>query len=164
MTFADKLLTETDANIMIVDRHHMPGGHSNDAYSFVRLHQPSAFHGVGSRQLGSDRLDQFVLNKGYYELASGAEVVSYFDRLMHERFLPSGRVRYFPMCDYKGDGKFASRLSGETQQVTFRKRLVLANYAATQVPSTHPPSYEAADGVRLVAPNALPAVAPEHRR
>jgi hypothetical protein len=113
MTFADQLLTETDANVMIVDRHHMPGGHWNDAYSFVRLHQPSAFYGVGSRQLGSDRLDQFGLNKGYYELASGAEIVSYFDKLMNERFLPSGRVQYFPMSDYQGGGEFVSRLSGE---------------------------------------------------
>ena len=46
MTFADQLLTDTDASIVIVDRHHMPGGHWNDAYPFVRLHQPSAFYGV----------------------------------------------------------------------------------------------------------------------
>jgi cation diffusion facilitator CzcD-associated flavoprotein CzcO len=37
MTFADQLLTDTNANIVILDRHHMPGGHWNDAYSFVRL-------------------------------------------------------------------------------------------------------------------------------
>lgn len=164
MTFADQLLTETAANIMIVDRHHMPGGHWNDAYSFVRLHQPSAFYGVGSRQLGSDRLDQFGLNKGYYELASGAEIVSYFDKLMNERFLPSGRVQYFPMCDYQGGGEFVSRLSGEPRQVAFRKRLVLANFLDTQVPSTHTPSFEVAEGVKLVTPNRLPASAPGHQR
>ena len=49
MSFADQLLTETNANIVIVDRHHQPGGHWNDTYSFVRLHAPSAFYGVGSR-------------------------------------------------------------------------------------------------------------------
>ena len=27
MAFADQLLTDTDASIVIVDRHHMPGGH-----------------------------------------------------------------------------------------------------------------------------------------
>jgi len=31
MSFADQLLTETNANIVIVDRHHLPGGHWNDA-------------------------------------------------------------------------------------------------------------------------------------
>jgi hypothetical protein len=164
MTFTDQLLSETDADVVIVDRHHMPGGHWNDAYSFVRLHQPSAFYGVSSRQLGGDRIDQSGLNEGYFELASGAEIVSYFDKLMHERFLPSGRVRYFPMCDYLGDGRFISRLSGEMHQVTYRKRLVLANFLDTQVPSTHTPAFEIADGIKLIAPNLLPACAPDHRR
>lgn len=43
MAFADVLLTETNANIIIVDKHHKPGGHWNDAYSFITLHQPSSF-------------------------------------------------------------------------------------------------------------------------
>ena len=123
MSFADQLLTDTNATIGIIDRHHMPGGHWNDAYSFVRLHQPSAFYGVGSRQLGSNRIDVSSLNRGYYELASGPEIVSYFDRLMQERFLPSGRVQYFPMCDHLGDGRFVSLVSGTIQQVAFSKRL-----------------------------------------
>ena len=49
MAFADQLLTETDADMVIVDRRHMPGGHWNDAYPFVRLHQPSAFSRVSTR-------------------------------------------------------------------------------------------------------------------
>jgi hypothetical protein len=164
MSFADQLLTETDANIVIVDRHHMPGGHWNDAYSFVRLHAPSAFYGVGSRQLGSNRIDVSGLNRGYYELASGAEIVSYFDKLMQERFLPSGRVQYFPMCEHLGHGRFVSRLSGTIQQVAFRKRLVNATFQNTQVPSTHTPSFQVAEGVKLVTPNLLPTSAPEHQR
>ena len=43
MAFSDSLLTETGASLIIVDKHHQPGGHWNDAYPFVRLHQPSAF-------------------------------------------------------------------------------------------------------------------------
>ncbi len=162
MTFADQLLTETDAEMAIVDRHHMPGGHWNDAYSFVRLHQPSAFYGVGSRPLGSNRIDETGFNKGYYELASGAEVTSYFERVMRERFLPSGRVHYFPMCDYLGDGEFRSRLSGAVDRIAFRKKLVDATYFNTSVPSTHTPTFEIAAGVKLVTPNALPRTAPDH--
>jgi hypothetical protein len=164
MSFADQLLTETNANIVIVDRHHLPGGHWNDAYSFVRLHAPSAFYGVGSRQLGSNRIDVSGLNRGYYELASGAEIVSYFDKLMQERFLPSGRVQYFPMCEHLGDGRFVSRLSGKIQQVAFSKRLVNATFLDTQVPSTHTPSFQVAEGVKLVTPNLLPISAPGHQR
>ena len=163
MTFADQLLTETEAEVAIVDRHHMPGGHWNDAYSFVRLHQPSAFYGVGSRPLGSNLIDESGFNKGYYELASGAEVTSYFERLMRERFLPSGRVHYFPMCEYLGDGKVRSNLSGEVHEIAFRKKLVDATYFKTSVPSTHKPAFGIGEGVRLVTPNALPGAAPDHK-
>ncbi len=41
MAFAD-VLHETQDRIVLVDRHAAPGGHWNDAYPFVRLHQPSA--------------------------------------------------------------------------------------------------------------------------
>lgn len=83
---------------------------------------------------------------------------------MNERFLPSERVQYFPMCDYQGDGEFISLLSGEPRRVTYRRRLVLANFLDTQVPSTHAPSFEIAEGVELVTPNRLPASAPGHQR
>jgi hypothetical protein len=162
MAFADQLLTETDAEMAIVDRHHMPGGHWNDAYSFVRLHQPSAFYGVGSRALGSFRIDESGFNRGYYELASGAEVISYFERVMRERFLPSGRVHYFPMCDHLGDGRFRSCLSGEVHEIKFRRKLVDATYFNPTVPSTHTPSFKIAAGVKFVTPNALPKMAPKH--
>ncbi|MEL6317333.1 MAG: hypothetical protein AAFR16_06800 [Pseudomonadota bacterium] len=38
MAFADTLLSETDADIIMVDRRGKPGGHWNDAYPFVTLH------------------------------------------------------------------------------------------------------------------------------
>jgi len=164
MTFADQLLTDTDASIVIVDRHHMPGGHWNNAYPFVRLHQPSAFYGAGSRQLGSNRIEAAGFNRGYFELASGAEVLSYFDALMRERFLPSGRVQYFPMSEYDDAGQIRSLLSGETREVTVGKKIVDASYFQTSVPATHARRYQVADNVRVVAPNALPTIAPSHRR
>ena len=157
MAFADTLLTESDAELVIVDSHHKPGGHWNDAYPFVRLHQPSAFYGVGSRELGSGRLDAVGLNQGLYELASGAEVSAYFDDVMQQQFLPSGRVRYYPMCDYVGDGRFVSRLTGEAHTVRAR-RFVDATWLKTSVPSTHTPAFTVADGVRFVTPNALPGL------
>ncbi|MEG1042912.1 MAG: FAD/NAD(P)-binding protein, partial [Pseudomonas sp.] len=45
MAFVDTLLDESDAHVLMVDRHAQPGGHWNDTYAFVRLHQPSAFYG-----------------------------------------------------------------------------------------------------------------------
>ena len=78
MAFADTLLTETDATLTIVDRHPAPGGHWNDAYPFVTLHQPSAFYGVSSKELSKGHVDQVGLNKGLGDLATGAEINAYF--------------------------------------------------------------------------------------
>ena len=74
MAFADSLLSQTKANMVIVDRHASPGGHWNVAYPFVRLHQPSSFYGVESRELSRFQKDQVGLNKGLFDLASGPEV------------------------------------------------------------------------------------------
>ena len=98
MAFADTLFHETDASMVIVDRHHGPGGHWNDAYPFVRLHQPSAYYGVNSRALGGDGRDTSALNLGMGERASSAEVLTYYDTVM-QAMLASGRVRYFPMSE-----------------------------------------------------------------
>ena len=69
MAFTDTLVSETDATVVVVDRNDQPGGHWTAAYPFVRLHQPSAYYGVNSRDLGSDTIDHDGLNAGYYELA-----------------------------------------------------------------------------------------------
>src|ERR1700759_3595345 len=97
MAFADELLTHSTASIVMVDRRDSPGGHWNDAYPFVRLHQPSDYYGVNSRELSQHVKYASGMNKGLYNLASGPEVLAYFDQVMQQRFLPSGRVQYFPM-------------------------------------------------------------------
>lgn len=157
LAFADTLLTELpDVTITIVDRHGRPGGHWNDAYPFVTLHQPSAFYGVASMPLGSGVIDTLGLNAGFYELASGPEVSGYFDAVMRRRLLPSGRVRYFPMSEHTGDGRIVSLLSGAETQVKIGRKTVDSTYLATSVPSTHTPKFRIGAGVRLLPPNALP--------
>lgn len=155
MAFADVILTESDANIIIVDKHHKPGGHWNVAYPFVTLHQPSAFYGVSSRELSKGLKDQVGWNKGLAELASGAEVSAYFDDVMRHQFLPTGRVQYFPMCEYKGDMKFQSMLTGEEYQVNVNKRLVDCTYLKTTVPSTHTPNFTIDEAVNFIPLNNL---------
>ena len=103
MAFTDALLAHSDATVTIVDRRHAPGGHWIDAYPYVRLHQPSAFYGVSSVPLGQDAIDVAGTNAGYYELAGADEIRAYFEHVMHRHFLPSGRVRYFPSCEYLGE-------------------------------------------------------------
>jgi len=156
MAFADTLLTETDANIVIVDKYHKPGGHWNLAYPFVTLHQPSAYYGVSSCELSKGRKDQTGLNKGLYDLASGAEVSAYFDNVMRHQFLPTGRVSYFPMCEYQSDGVFKSILTGDEYRVDVNKKTVDATYLKTTVPANHTPSFTIAPEVQFMPLNDLP--------
>ncbi len=166
MAFADVLLAETDATIIIVDKHHKPGGHWNDAYSFVTLHQPSSFYGVSSRELSNGTVDEIGLNKGLAELASGAEVIAYFDQVMKHTFLPSGRVQYFPMCQYlsqhlganDGDAQFSSLISDKKYQVKVNKKIIDATYFKTSVPATHIPNFEITEGVEFAPLNDLPSL------
>lgn len=166
MAFVDTLLSETDAQVAMVDRHHRPGGHWNDAYPFVGLHQPSAFYGVNSRELSTWTKDETGLNTGMYELASGAEVLSHFDQVMRQRFLPSGRVQWFPMCDYSpsadGAHRFKSLMNGDERQIVARRKLVNATHARTAVPSRHPPKYAIAPGVDCIPLNRLPDIQRPH--
>ena len=71
MAFTDELLSsDPSATIALVDRHARCGGHWNDAYTYVQLHQPAAYYGVNSVPLGHGA-----------DLASGAEVLSYFEKV-----------------------------------------------------------------------------------
>lgn len=158
MAFVDTLLSETDAHVIMVDRYAKPGGHWNVAYPFVTLHQPSQFYGVSSKELSKGQKDEIGLNKGYYDLASGAEVGAYFDDVMRNTFLPTGRVQYFPLSDYKGDYKFESMLTGEQFEVKVRKKLVDCTQLYTSVPATHTPGFEIEEGVNFMPLNDLPKV------
>ncbi len=162
MAFLDTLLCETQARVILVDRHHQPGGHWTTAYPFVRLHQPSAFYGVNSLPLGSDTIDQVGWNEGLYELATGGEVCAYYDHVLRQRFLPTGRVAYFPMSEYRGDGRFTT-LGGSEYAVNVTRRVVDATYMRVMVPSLRPPPYEVAPGVACVTPNDLPRLAAHER-
>jgi hypothetical protein len=159
LAFADALIADSDADVVLVDRRHRPGGHWNDAYSFVRLHQPSAFYGVNSRILGGDSIDQAGPNAGTYERATAAQICDYYQRLLDDHLLPSGQVRFFGMCDcpieQAGERQFTSRLTGETTTVRVRHKVVDARYLEALIPATHTPSFQVEPGVRLIPINDL---------
>ena len=154
MAFVDEILTHTDATVALVERRNKPGGHWNDAYPHVRLHQPSFFYGLNSAPLGSDHIDEVGPNRGLSELASGAEVLAYYDHAMQRRFLPSGRVQFFANTEYR-DGMATVVPSGETFELTARVAVVDASYMNVTVPATTPPKFEVAEGATVIAPNAL---------
>jgi hypothetical protein len=162
LAFADTLLDEDpDCHITFVDKHARPGGHWNDAYSFVALHQPSAFYGVNSLAFPSEQVDVSGPNKGLYALASGAEVTAYFERVMNHRLLPSGRVAYHRLSEFKGrdesgTARIASIMSGEERSIAVRRKLVDATFYQTSVPSTHTRAFAVDEGVAVTIPGGLP--------
>lgn len=162
MAFVDTLLANSGHDVILLDRRHAPGGHWLDAYPFVRLHQPSAIYGVESMPLGTDRIDTAGPNAGYYERAGAAEICAYYERVLHERMLPTGRVRFLPLHDHQGqDGdthRAVSRLTGKTCRVHVRRALVDARYLEAVIPAHRPPPFAVAPGMRVIPPNALPDV------
>ena len=154
MAMADTLTAETSATVAIVDRRARPGGHWNDAYPFVRLHGPSVTYGVNSLPLGRGQIDTTGLNAGLNELASGAEICAYYDRVM-QQLLTSGRVSWLPMHDVDETGVATSLVNGQRVRLVARRRWVDATQADTQVPATHGPGFDVAEGVTCLTPTEL---------
>jgi NAD(P)-binding Rossmann-like domain len=123
LAFTDALVNYADVNVVLVDRRHGVGGHWLNAYPFVRLHQASSFYGVASTRLGEDRLQKNGPEAGMHERATAPEICAYYARV-RERLLASGQVSFYPNCDYLGEGRFISRLSGQGYEVRGRCRVV----------------------------------------
>lgn len=160
MAFTDSLIdANRDCEVVMVDRRHVPGGHWNDAYPFVRLHQPAACYGVPSARLGNDEIDQTGLNSGLYEQADSVQIRDYYRKVMSEHHLGSGQVRFFPMCDYLGletqRRAVIASLTGATTEVTVRHAVVDARYLEPTIPSRHTPSFVADPDLRCIPVNAL---------
>ena len=158
LAFADALLSETEATITLVDRRAEPGGHWNDAYPFVRLHQPSEFYGVNSAQLGNGRITASGFNAGMHEMATGLEVRDYFHDVARTRLAASGRVHFLAATNYLGDGVVQSMTTGVRTQVDVRRKIVDASLISPAIPATHKPAFEIAGDVRLLTPNVLPGL------
>ena len=65
---------------------------------------------------------------GLHERATAPEICAYYARVLRERLLASGKVSFYPNCDYLGDGQFVSRLSGKRYEVRGARRVVDARY------------------------------------
>ena len=71
MAFADEIFTKRpQAKLTLVDRRPKAGGHWNDAYPFVGLHQPAAFYGV--KFVLVERKREFSVSPSFYRVSSGA--------------------------------------------------------------------------------------------
>lgn len=167
MAFTDALVDHADVHVTLVDRRHAAGGHWQDAYPFVQLHQASSFYGVASTVLGTGAVQQSGPEAGLQERARKAQILAYYDNILDRRFVGTGRVRFLGATEYHADGSthlVTSRVSGETVQVQARRRVVDATYLSPTVPATTRPPFGVADDVHVVPVNELAdlAAAPRH--
>lgn len=158
MAFTDALIDHADVHVTLVDRRPAAGGHWQDAYPFVQLHQASLFYGVASTVLGRGAIQQGGPEAGLQERARQSEIRAYYDFILHRRFLPSGKVTFLGGSEYHRDGSqhlVTSRVSGDTVQVEVRRRVVDATYLAPTIPAHTPPPFGVSDDVPVVAINEL---------
>jgi hypothetical protein len=154
-------------HVTLVDRRHTAGGHWQDAYPFVQLHQASLFYGVASTVLGTGAVQERGPEVGLQERAHQPEIQAYFDDVLRRRFLGSGKVTFLGAHEHHTDGSshlVTSHVSGETTTIDVRRRVVDATYLSPTVPATTPPPFGVADDAHVVAVNELARLdaAPAH--
>ena len=164
MAFTDELIAQAhDVDVVMVDRRDRPGGHWNDAYPFVRLHQPAAFYGVNSRMLGHDAIEPSGPNAGMYEQSNADEICDYFHRVLTETLLTSGRVRFLGKTEHLGEAggehQLSSCLTGNTTTVRVNKAVVDATYQEAAIPKTHRPGFRVAPDAGCISVNDLVSIA-----
>ena len=109
MAFTDALIDHADVHVTLVDRRHAAGGHWQDAYPFVQLHQASVFYGVASTVLGTGTVQESGPEAGLQERARQSEIQAYYDDILHRRFLGSGRVTFLGGSEHHTDGSVPPR-------------------------------------------------------
>ena len=154
MAFTDALIDHADVRVALVDRRHGVGGHWLEDYSFVRLHQSSTFYGVASTVLGGHRQTEGP-EAGLHERADQATICAYYDDVLTNRLLGSGRVDFYAGCDYRRDRTVVSLVSGEQYEVPEHCRVVDARYLSPDIPAVTPPRFGVAEGARVIPVNDL---------
>ncbi len=154
MAFTDALVGAADVQVTMIDRRHRAGGHWLDAYPFVRLHLASELYGVASTLLGDNQVQVDGPEAGLPARASAAEIDAYYQHVM-AGLTASGKVSFHPNCEYLGDGRFLSRISGQQYEVSPDCRVVDARYLSPDIPACTSPPFTVADGSRAIAVNDL---------
>ena len=92
-----------------------------------------------------------------HERATAAEVTAYYQRVL-ERMTASGMVEFFPGCEYTGDRRFVSVVSGRRYEVNQSCRVVDARYLSPDIPARTAPPFSVMDA-RVIPVNDLVRVA-----
>ena len=144
MAFTDALIDHADVHVTLVDRRHAAGGHWQDAYPFVQLHQASVFYGVASTVLGGGTVQ--AERPGGGPPGAGPSVGDPGVLRRHPasplpRLGPGHLPRRAASTTRDGSAHLVtSRVSGETVQVDVRRRVVDATYLVADHPGDDTPA------------------------
>ena len=185
LAFVDTLLTELlqkqsssspspSCRVVLVDRHPAPGGHWNDDYDFVKLHQPSLVYGVNSQQLEGNWM-KCVLGGAlpWNHRASKPELLQYYQSVV-DGWVAQGALRYYPNANY--DFLQAATADGNTRtftttsatdddnssttttyRVAVHEKVVDAVRGECVIPATCPPAFPVDPAITVWTPNQLVA-------
>jgi len=168
LAFIDTLLQEMPAKkVILVDKKSAPGGHWNDDYDFVKLHQPSIVYGLSSKALEGSWM-KLILMKAmlpWKHRASKAELLTYFGDFVDSKVV-SGQIQYFPECVYDFDQEIGNgtdsitttftSLDGKIKHtVEIRDKLINGVNGECIIPSLSPPTFPVDERINLVTPNDL---------
>src|SRR6478609_8364876 len=73
---------------------------------------------------------------GLQERARQAEILAYYDDVLHRRFVGTGRVTFLGGSDYHAEGSshvVTSRVSGDSVEIGVRQRVVDATYLSPTI-------------------------------
>ena len=165
LPFIDTLLTELpSAKIVLVDRYSAPGGHWNNDYDYVRLHQPSILYGIASKQLEGNWLKCMLKKRSlpWTYRSTKEELLQYFQEFVDEK-IASGQLEFYPECNYDFDQKVGASnthtfisIDGKTKySVQVNEKLINGVLGECKIPSQCPPQFSVADGINMLTPNQL---------
>lgn len=153
MSFVDTLLSHSSEplSIVLLDKRTAPGGHWNDAYGFVTLHQPARNYGVESTPLESGIKHPELL-------ASREEVLAYYRTLLDTWRANGHDVDFVGGAAYDFASSTYTTADGSTATVAAPARKVVdARFTENDLPLHVRPKFAYnAEAIDLIPPNELP--------
>lgn len=147
LVFANTLLSGSDARIALVDHQGVPGGHWTQLADFSRAPPPHSAFGINSFSIHNWRPGTNPIQRD--------TVLAYCAHILEHHLLRSGRVAYFPKCNYNGDGEIYSIESGQAQKLVIAQRVVNAAETIPSQVGPHIPCFSCTQEVDVLHPREV---------
>ena len=175
MAFCDTLLHQspTSVSVVLIDAKTRPGGHWNDSYNFVRLHQPSDMYGVESMKLEPPddvaSIDNDKNDESHHR-ATRLEILEYYTKVCNmpeENYnfhFVGGTTFDMSQLDLLDGDNTQSRLPSASDGIEYKlpegrsimaRKVVDARYLEPDLPVHIPPKFQYDQTIRMIPVNSL---------